>query len=118
MLTGRGDCKLPMWKKSGLNRGPPTANEFRQRLGLTTPPSGPSCILISIFLVRLTPKRKMELPSGLQAGGQRFTRERLTLAGSQALRGAARSTWTPRSKLEPLLEHAGLSPAGLVFPQV
>ena len=77
-----------------------------------------TCILISIFLVWLTPNRKMGLPSGLQAGGQRFTRERPALAGSQALRGAARSAWTHRSKLEPLLEHAGLWSAGLVFLQV
>ena len=60
----------------------------------------------------------MGLPSGLQAGGQRFTWERLTLAGSQALRGAARSMWTHRSKLEPLLEHVGLQLTGLVFLQV
>ena len=46
------------------------------------------------------------------------TRERESLAGPVALRPKARSAFARWSKLEPLLEHVGLPPAGLVFKQV
>ena len=77
-----------------------------------------SCILISIILVWRKPNRMMGPPPPLQGGRRRRTRERASLAGRVALRTTARSVFAPCSKLEPLLERPGHSPAQLVFPQV
>src|SRR5688572_7611648 len=77
-----------------------------------------SCIFNFIFLVWRQPAGKMRPPWRLQASRRRPSRERGILAGLTALRPAARSAGAGCSKLEPLLEHEGLQPSGLVFLQV
>jgi hypothetical protein len=107
----RMPCRLPVGDTAGcqlaLHSGSRTTSEF-----------GVTCISDFIFLVWREPNRKIRLLAPLQGRKQRRTRERASRAGLTALRHGVRSGFADCPKLEPLLEHAGLPPTGLVFLQV
>ena len=72
-----------------------------------------------VHLVLFVAEAKLELPSRLQTGRQRWARERSRLAyAPSVMRRRARSASARWSKLEPLPERVRLLRTRLAFPQV